>query len=162
MSKGTTAFVLVGPSGVGAFHDPLWRVWGTAQLVEGGSNGPYWLTAPGGHNDDGAGPESLVIDSDDPQIVARSVVALLAASVGDDALIAHLERAGLITVADGRRVIRSPWHLSGADLDECAESLSVRIGIVRLAERSALDDESVMALRSWGFTVDEFTPTPAA
>ena len=160
MSRRTTAFVMVGPSGVGAFQDPLWRVWGTAQLVEGGNNGPFWVTAPGGHHDDGTGPESLVIDSDDPQIVARSVVALLAASLGDDALIAYLQRARLITVTDGRRVIRSPWHLSGADLDECVESLSVRIGIVRLADESALDDEAVTALRSWGFAVDEFLPAP--
>jgi hypothetical protein len=152
---------MVGPSVVGAFQDPLWRVGGTAQLVEGGSNGPFWLTAPAGHGDDGVGPESLVIDSDDPQVVARSLVALIAATAGDDALIAQLHRARLFSVVDGRRVIRSPWRLSGADLDDCVESLSVRIGIVRMAERSALDDESVAALRSWGFTVDEFTPALA-
>jgi hypothetical protein len=160
MSRNTTTFVMVGPKGIGAFQDPLWRVGVTAQLVEGGSNGPYWLTAPATHRDDEAGPESLVINSDDPQLVAGSLVALLAATVGDDALIAHLRRAGLITMSDGRRSIRTPWHLSGADLDECAESLSVRIGIVRLAEHSALDAAAVAALRSWGFTVDEFTHTP--
>jgi hypothetical protein len=161
MSQGTTTFVMVGPTGIGAFHDPLWRVGATVQLVEGGNNGPYWLAAPASHADAGAGPESLVIDSDDPQLVARSLVVLLAATVGDDALIAHLHRAHLITVEDGRRSIRSPWRLSGADLDECADSLSVRIGIVRLHERSALNAESVTALRSWGFTVDEFAPAPA-
>jgi hypothetical protein len=161
VSKSTTTFVMVGPTAVGAFQDPLWRVGVTVQLVEGGSNGPYWLTAPATHGDAGVVPESLVIDSDDPQLVARSLVALLAATVGDDDLVAHLQRAGLVRVTDGRRHIRSPWHLSGADLDECVDSLSVRIGIVRLAQHSVLDAESVTALRSWGFTVDEFTPAPA-
>jgi hypothetical protein len=161
VSKSTTTFVMVGPTAVGAFQDPLWRVGVTVQLVEGGNNGPYWLTAPATHEDDGVGPESLVINSDDPQMVARSLIALLAATVGDDALVAHLQRAGLVRVSEGRRHIRSPWHLSGADLDECVDSLSVRIGIVRLAQHSALDDDSVAALRSWGFTVDEFTPARA-
>lgn len=152
---------MVAPRGVGPFHDPLWRVGATAQLVEGGSNGPYWKTAPADHHDNGTAPESFVIGSDEPYTVARSLVALLAVTAGDDALIDYLGRAGLTGVSHGRRRFVSPWQLTDVDLDECARSLTVRIGVVRLAEQSALGVTSTTALRSWGFTVNEFTPSQA-
>ena len=41
-----TALVMVGPSGVGPFHSPDLRIGMTVQLIECGSNGPYWLKTP--------------------------------------------------------------------------------------------------------------------
>lgn len=79
MTTASTAFVMVGPSGVGSFHDRLWRVNPRqGQLVEGGSNGPYFLL--------GSSSEEFVfpVEDFDAEVVARSVVLLIALLIEDE------------------------------------------------------------------------------
>lgn len=160
MTKRTTALVLTGPISVGAFNDDLWRVGATAQLIEGGNSGPVWLTAPAGHHEDGSGLDHLAIDSDDPAVVARSLVVLLVATVGDDALLALLGTSVPITVEEGRRVIGQPWAISDKTVLDLSQVLakSLRLGIVLLSDQSVLDDAAVSYLRTSGFRVDVFAP----
>lgn len=158
MTKRTTALVLTGPISLGAFRDDLWRVGPTAQLVEGGTSGPVWLTAPADHREDGSSPDHLAIGSNDPAIVARSLVVLLAATVGDDALLALLGPAVPIALEEGRRNIGHPWSLEDELVFDLSRVLakSLRLGIVLLSDQSVLDVAAVLCLRTWGFRVEVF------
>lgn len=163
MSKHTTALVMVGPAGVGPFRSPDWRVSMTAQLIEGGSSGPVWMTSPGGHHDEGIAPESMLIDGTGADLVARSLVLLIAASIGDEVLRSRLADTGNVELDEHRMAIADPWLLPDDLLHTCTTSLSARcrIGIVRLEERPSLDSLAASLLRDWGFDVDEFTQVPA-
>jgi len=163
MSKHTTALVMVGPAGVGPLRTPDWRVSMTAQLIEGGSSGPVWMTSPGGHHDEGVAPESMLIDGTEADLVARSLVLLIAASIGDEPLRSQLVDAGNVELDEHRMAISDPWLLPDDLLLTCTDSLSAqcRIGIVRLEERPSLDTRAASLLRDWGFEVDEFSQLPA-
>lgn len=163
MSNHTTALVMVGPAGVGPFRARDWRVSMTAQLIEGGSSGPAWMTSPGGHHDDGIAPESMLIDGTGPDIVARSLVLLIAASIGDEQLRSRLADAGNVELDVHGMAIADPWSLPDDLLHTCTSSLAAqcRIGIVRLEEYPALDACAASLLRDWGFDVDEFTQMAA-
>lgn len=159
MTDRTTALVLTGPASVGAFKDDLWRVGHTAQLVEGGNSGPVWVTSPATHDEDGSAPDHLLIDSDDPEIVARSLIVVLAATTGNQTVLDVLARSISITLDGGRRVIQQPWMISNATIAEISSAVadSLRLGIVRLSDVSVLTDSAVSHLRAWGFRVAIFT-----
>lgn len=146
---------------MGAFRDELWRVGHTAQLVEGGNSGPVWLTAPASHHEDGSAPDHLLIDSDDPETVARSLVVLLAATIGDEQMLALLGRSTSITIGDGRRLIGQPWMISNDVAVDLSRMLadSLRLGIVQLSDVSVLNDAVFAHLRTWGFRVDIYAPS---
>ena len=163
MTKHTTALVMGGPAGVGAIRAADWRVSMTAQLIEGGCRGPVWMTSPGGHHDEGVAPESMLIDGSGPDVVARSLVLLIAASIGDESLRSRLADAGGVELDEHRMALAAPWLLPDDLLLSCTRSLSAtcRIGIVRLEENPSLDTRAASQLRDWGFDVDEFTQMPA-
>ena len=74
MTKVTTAMVIVGPSGVGPFHAPGWRVGEVLQLVEGGHAGPFWLhDSLGGRGAPSQSPARFV-GSLDAEVVAASLI----------------------------------------------------------------------------------------
>lgn len=149
---------------VGAWGDAKWIVGDTAQLVEGGGNGPYWETSPGGHHSNGATPESMLTGSADGKILAKSLLLLVAATVWNTDVQEALVNTELVSGVEGRRCIAKSWNLSDTLTRQLADALSpaVRIGIVRLDDDCALNGEATGLLRDLGFTVDEFVSTVTA
>lgn len=153
MTTSSTAFVMVGPSGVGSFHDRLWRVSpNNAQLVEGGTNGPYFLL--GSRDDEFA----FHIEDFDADSVMRAVVLLTTLLVGEEQTIGLLRASeNLITTVPGERVAPY-WELADDVLQSLSKRLAsiCRIGIVRLDEQSILSVEVVDMLRSLQFDVSTY------
>lgn len=153
MTSFSTAFVMVGPSGVGSFHDRLWRVSpNTAQLVEGGTNGPYFLL--------GSGDDEFVfhIEDFDSDSVMRAVVLLTTLLVGEEQTIGLLRASeNLIKTEAGERVAPY-WELADDVLQSLTKRLApiCRIGIVRLGTTSALTTEVIALMRLSGLDVAEF------
>jgi len=166
MSRVSTAFVMIAGASVGPWSgDNGWRVGATAQLVEGGGGGSYWETSPSGHQSDGTAPESLVINSLDPRVVAQSLVLLLATTVWNEEVQQALLGTTNVETFEGRRMVANPWKLTAAMTQKLSAALvpEIRLGIVRLDDDCSLDAEAVAHLRTLGFTVDEFlSPVPAA
>lgn len=132
MTKVTTAMVIVGPSGVGPFHVPGWRVGEVLQLVEGGHAGPFWLhDALGARGTDGAS-EARFIGSVDARVVAASLVDAVGEAIGEP------------------QVTGGPAGNAAALAGRC------RIGVVRLDPTTLLDDLALDILREVGLTVDLF------
>lgn len=153
MTTASTAFVMVGPSGVGSFHDRLWRVSpNNAQLVEGGTNGPYFLLEPG--DDEFA----FHIEDLDADSVMRAVVLLTTLLVGEENTIGLLRASeNLISTVTGERVAPY-WELADDVLQSLAKRLApiCRIGIVRLDEQSILTTEVGDSLRALQFDVSTY------
>lgn len=153
MTTASTAFVMVGPSGVGSYHDRLWRVSpNSSQLVEGGTNGPYFLL--------GSGDNEFIfhVEDFDSDSVMRAAVLLITLLVGEEQTIGMLRASeNLIESAQGERVAPF-WEIA----DDVLTSLSMRlapicrIGVVRLETTSIFSPEVVEALQNVGFDVSTY------
>lgn len=153
MTTASTAFVMVGPSGVGSYHDRLWRVSpNSSQLVEGGTNGPYFLL--------GSGDNEFIfhVEHFDTDSVMRAAVLLVTLLVGEEQTIGMLRATeNLIETDQGERVAPF-WEIA----DEVLKSLSTRLapicrlGIVRLEVASIFSPEVVEALQNLGFDVSTY------
>lgn len=153
MTTSSTAFVMVGPSGVGSFHDRLWRVNpNSAQLVEGGGNGPYILL------DSGDQEFSFPIEAWDAGFVMKAVVLLVTLLVGEEQTTGILrETENLIQTERGERVAPF-WDIAEDVLPQLTRRLAplCRIGIVRLESNSILSRGVVDLMRQTGFDVETF------
>lgn len=146
---------MLGPTGVGPFASPDWRVApDPIQLVEAGTNGPGLL----------AGRHYLSIDSLDGEFVVRALV-LMAANLTDVGPVKDYlrETHNLVQSDDGFETTAPYWDIADEVLAWCAPRLSefVRIGIVRLDDITLADDFVVERLRAMGFMVDVFEKVPA-
>lgn len=160
MSRFTSALVFASPLGVGPFYSDEWRVNWCANLVEGSSGGPYWLPLPS--YDDHLTIESMVIDSVEPELVADSLILLLGAVFGGEALNWLLrESQNLIFPDDGRPHLAPYWDLADDVRNCCVRDLSgrIRIGVTALDEHSLLGAEAIHLLSSHGFRVEVFGRT---
>lgn len=158
MTKSTTALLFIGPSGAGPFHSPLWRVGSTAQVVEGGTNGPFWLISSADDGSEGLMPNYLPIESLHAETVARSVVLLVATLVGSGHIRGLLSDTQNISIVEGRKTFAPYWELADDVLTQITHELSesCRLGIVTLDEPTVLNDAAVQLLRSWGLRVETF------
>lgn len=157
MSRFTSALVFASPLGVGPFYSDEWRVNWCANLVEGSSGGPYWLPLPS--YEDHLKIESMIIDSVEPELVVDSLILLLSAVFGGEALNWLLrESQNLIFPDDGKPVIAPYWDLAEDVRDCCIRDLSnrIKIGVTALDEHSLLGAEAVSLLRGFGFRVEVF------
>ena len=161
MSKISTAFLFVGPSGVGPFHSPDWRVCWGANLVEGGSRGPYWLPLP--PFDDQRNVSYLFIDSYDPELVSQSLILLLATVFGTENLIGLLVESHNITeVAEDDFAFAPFWELAPDVLSRCVDDLRgrIKIGFVQLDDLGVFDAQVLDNLARFGLEVEPFAPVP--
>ena len=150
MTTFSTALVILGPTGVGPFHSPDWRVGPThIQVVEGGSNGPALM----------AGDHFMLINSLDPNTLLRALIVMVGTITDVSSVKNHLrETANIAMGPDGLETVTHCWDLSQEDLEWCASQLSqyVRLGVVSLDELSLLDTEARSGLTDLGFTVATF------
>lgn len=149
----TTALVMLGPTGIGSFHSPDWRVApDPIQLVEAGTNGPGLL----------AGRHYLSIDSLDSEFVFRALV-LMAANLTDVHQVKDYlrETHNLVRDESGIETTAQYWDIADEVLAWCAPRMAefVRIGIVRIDDMTLADEVVVERFRSFGFMVDVFERT---
>lgn len=146
---------MLGPTGIGPFASPDWRVApDPIQVVEAGTNGPGLL----------AGRHYLSIDSLDAEFVVRALV-LMAANLTDVQPVKDYlrETHNLIQTNEGYETTAPYWDIADEVLAWCAERLSpyVRFGIVRLDNLTLAGETVALRLRECGFMVDEFEKVPA-
>ena len=145
---------MVGPSGIGSFHSRDWRVGAVAELVEAGTNGPYWL-----YRDADGQERTIHIDSLDPDIVARSVLLLLGHLCDDATTRGWLhDTHNLYLDENGRLKVAPYWELADEVVSAIATSLGprYRLGIVKLDDSSLMNSASIAHLLALGFDVETF------
>jgi hypothetical protein len=153
MTSFSTALLFVGPSGVGPFHSRNWRVGVTAQLVEAGSNGPYWLYEHEGRE------HVVAIEGLDEDSVTRSIVMLLGHVIDNAFARGWLwDTHNLVLREDGSTAVAPCWELADSVLESVASNLRevCRLGWVRLDSSSLFDDAVSAHLLSLGFDLDAF------
>ena len=163
MSKVSTAFLFVGPAGVGPFYSPDWRVCWGVNLVEGGSGGPFWLPLPSFEDQRPVG--SLLIDSNEPELVAQSLVLLVATVFGTKNLLGLLsETHNIAEVSPGEFAFAPFWEMAPEILAKCADDLSgrIRIGFVQLDALGIFDSKVIERLQGLGLVVEPFVSTPTS
>lgn len=154
MTDVSTALLMFGPSGVGPFHSPHWRLAGFAQLVEGGSNGPYWL-----YRDTSGRERVLMIDSLDSQIIADSLLLLIAVMANNSKALGMLEATHNVSLQDQGQVSIAPyWELADTVRDNLASAIrtSVRAGLVILDDTSVANHAVIAHLLGLGITLNTF------
>lgn len=160
MSTVSTAQILVGPFGVGPFNAPDWRIGTTFQLVEGGTNGPYWLaTYPQDPTQQGK-PDFLLINSLQNLDLVKTLILFLAISNADKGGIEQALAKGLLTRSERGIHFPQPWNFNAPEFAEAVSSLSkqTQLGIVSLSDMSLIGDDFVAELRRNGFTCQIFMP----
>ena len=160
MSRQSTALLTIGPRSIGPWGDTdVWRVSGTAQLVEGSV--PYWIISPTQPAQHSAEPYEVGVEVPYTEAVVESILLLLALHFGDDALAATLvEHHNLTIDSDGSRTLAPYPELADAVAEDVAKRLSssLRLGITLLDDECLVDGDVVASLRDLGFTVDVFAP----
>lgn len=159
MTSFSTALVMVGPSGVSSFHDRLWRVNpGTAQLVEGGTNGPYFLL--------GSGEDEFAfhIDSLDSDTITRALVLLVTLLVGEKQTIGILRSTENLIASDRGERVAPYWELADDVFESLVKRLAplCRIGVVRLDESSIISPLVTDELRVLGLDIATFADLESA
>jgi hypothetical protein len=158
MSRFTSALVFTSPVAVSAFYSEDWRVSWSTNLVEGASGGPYWLPLPSFAEQ--LSVESMVIDSLEPELVADSLVLLLAVVFGGEALNWLLRESHNLTFPDtGKPEIAPFWELADDVRGCCIRDLTpkVKIGVAILDEESIFNRKVIAILSGYGFQVESFT-----
>jgi len=154
MTDVSTSLLMVGPTGVGPFRSPDWRVSSTIQLVEGSGNGPYWL-----FTDHKGSERVLMIDSLFPEVVASSVVLLVSVVTGNESAISVLEATHNVSRDDAGNVEIAPfWDLADEVERQLATLLApvARLGFVTLDETTIASNAVYAHLLNLGFTVESF------
>lgn len=161
MTKFSTALLMVGPAQVGIFGDDLWRVSSASQLVEGGSNGPFWLTPVSG--DSGKDETALLIDGTEPCLLRDSIVILGAIASKDEQAIGILRDTHNIVEDDFGIHVAPYWELAPSTRQNLIRQISqkVRFGFVILAQDSILDSRFFESLTLSGLTCEVFSRTPS-
>lgn len=154
MTTVSTALLLVGPAGVGPFRSRDWRVSpsSSCQLVEGGTNGPYFLYT--------VGEKEAVfhLDSLDPEILCRGLVLMTAVLANDDQSLGILRATENLIETDRGERVAPFWEIADGVLMTISRRLSLlcRIGVVRLDGNSLFTTECLDKLRILDFDVTEF------
>lgn len=157
MTKFSTALLMVGPARVGIFGEDLWRVASSSQLVEGGSNGPFWLTPVSGYS--GKDETALLIDGIEPWVLRDSVVILGALASKDEQALGLLRDTHNIVEDDFGIHVAPYWELAPSTRESLIRQISqkVRFGFVILAEDSILDSRFFESLTLSGLSFEVFS-----
>lgn len=154
MTTLTTSLLFVGPAAVGSFGDPdMWRVGPACGLVEGGTNGPYFLMN-GGHENEYA----FMLDGLDVDTTLRAVIIALAVlSQNENARHLLTESHNLIETPSGLRVAPY-WDLADEVANQLVQILSsvCRVGLVQLDGQPLIGETVLGELRRLGFDVTVF------
>lgn len=160
MSRQSTALLTIGPRAISPWGDTdIWRVSGTAQLVEGSV--PYWIVSPTQPAEHSARPYEVGIEVPYTEAVVESILLLLGLHFGDDDLADLLvEHHNLTIESDGSRTLAPYPELADEVADEVAKRLAsrLRLGVTLLDDDCLVDSDVVATLRDVGFTVDVFAP----
>lgn len=160
MTKVSTAALLIGQASVGPWGDDAWRLGFTAQLVEGGGGGPYWLVSPPAEGGQRSFPPAIVIDGLDERQVFRSILVLLAsiATDGDASSWYRSATGGLAAEEGGTLLQRQPRLFDVALEKRLSASLTeeFRVGVVLLDEPTVMSSEVVDRLVARGFRTQVF------
>lgn len=157
MTKFSTALLMIGPAKIGIFGDDLWRVASSSQLVEGGSNGPFWLTPVSGFS--GKNETALLIDGTEPSVLRDSVLILGALASNDEQAIGILRDTHNIVEDDFGIHVAPYWELAPSTRDSLIRQIEqkVRFGFVILDEDSILDSRFFDSLTLAGLSSEVFT-----
>lgn len=157
MTKFSTALLMIGPAQIGIFGDDLWRVASSSQLVEGGSNGPFWLTPVSGFS--GKNETALLIDGTEPSVLRDSVLILGALASNDEQAIGILRDTHNIVEDDFGIHVAPYWELAPSTRDSLIRRIEqkVRFGFVILDEDSILDSRFFDSLTLAGLSSEVFT-----
>ena len=162
MSRQSTALLTIGPRSIAPWGDRVWRVSGTAQLVEGST--PYWIVTPTAPASHPASPAEVEVVVPHPEAVVDSVLMFLGAHFGDEHVEAYLVETHNLTVRDGVREIAPCYELAEATVQFLADHLSktIRLGVTRLDDVSLLDGRALASLRELGFDLEVYKPVLGA
>jgi hypothetical protein len=163
MTRFTTEFVMIAPKVINGWGDEDWRVGFTAQLVEGGGGGPYWLiAAPVEATPEEKSPEVIVIGGLETRRVSESILLLLATTVGNSEVKSQLVERGLLGPGEGGPFVPHEWPSLGEHPTTGLEFVieNFRIGVVQLNEVSVLTDDVISTLEGWGLEVRLFSERP--
>ncbi len=153
MTTSSTALVMVGPAGVGSFNDRLWRVNPNGcQLVEGGSNGPYFLLRSE------AQEFPVHLDGTTTDEVVAGFLLSLALIVKDEHCLGLLRATHNLVGPWGEDRVAQFWELAPEVERSLVNRLKplCRVGIVILDENSLFTSEVFSELQSRGFDVVKF------
>jgi hypothetical protein len=150
----TTSLLFVGPASVGPFGDEnMWRVGPCAGLVEGGTNGPYFLMNAGHENE-----FAFMLDGLDNETVTSATIILVA-------LLSQSERARDLLL-DTHNLVETPTGLQVAPYWDLADDVAAhlaslltpvcRIGLVQLDEQPLISPAVVEVLQRMGFSITVF------
>ena len=156
MTTSSTAMVLVGPAGVGSFNDRLWRVNPNgSQLVEGGTNGPYFLVRSGEQE------FPLHLEGTTTEEVVAGFVFLLALLVKDEHCLGLLRTTHNLVGPWGEDRVAQFWEIAPDVENSLVTRLKplCRIGIVILDDRTIFSTEVFEALQALGLDIVRFEPT---
>ena len=153
LTTSSTALAWIGPAGVGSFNARLWRVNPNAtQLVEGGTNGPFFLVRMGVRE------FPIHLDSLDSEFVLDGMLLSLALLSEDEEVLGLLRATHNLIGPWGEDAVAPFWELAPEVTRQIARRLSqtCRIGLVVLEENSLVTPEIIEHLRSLGLDVTSF------
>jgi hypothetical protein len=162
MTRQSTALLTVGPRSVAPWGDThIWRVSGTAQLVEGSI--PYWIVTPTQPPVHRAMPAEVGVEVPYTEAVVESILLLLALHFGDDDLADYLvEHHNLTIDEDGVRLL-APYPELADDVTQFVASrlsASLRLGFTYLDDLCLVSEDVISVLRDdLNFSVSVFAPT---
>lgn len=158
MTKFSSALLMVGPAQVGIFGDDLWRVGLTSQLVEGGSNGPYWLTPVTGFRE--KEETALIIGEIQSSVLVDSVIILSALASGEKRALGLLFDTHNVVQDEYGLHVAPYWELAPSVRDALVRYISplVKLGLVRLDSETLMNQSLVNDLSLLNFRVQVFEP----
>lgn len=141
MTTSSTALLMFSPKGAGPFNSPSWRLGAYAQLVEGGSNGPYWLY----QDDDTDGTLFIPLDGMDVERLLSSIALMSAIASKDPNLLGLLLDTHNLSYQVRKMGIAPLWELSTNDVAHIFRFMRDRMQLgVTLLEVCSLVDKSVL------------------
>lgn len=154
MTTLTTSLLFVSPAAVGPFADAdLWRVGPACGLVEGGTNGPYFLMNSGQDNE-----YAFMLDGLDVETTVRAtILAISVLSQNENARHLLVQSHNLIETPKGFQ-IAPYWDLADDVGNQLTQILSsvCRIGVVQLDEQPLISGKVLAELARVGFEVTVF------
>jgi hypothetical protein len=172
MAGYSTALVTVGAHSVGPFGSRHWRAQHCVTLIE--KHRSAWMTDAIGFSGAASVPRNALYLPESMRPAAALAVVIAGTVVCREEFLDYLDSRGLVTTEGLDDFAVDRWMELPQDADpeflarqdemvtEAMRSIRdvARIGITRLEEMCALDDEEVVWLRGQGLDVDEFTLRP--
>jgi hypothetical protein len=157
MTKQSTALLTVGPRSIPPWNDRLWRIIGTANLVEGSI--PYWIVGQTEQRQYGVSTSYVEVVSPHPEAVVDSILMILGVYFGGNEVGVRLMESHNMTEKNGVRESAPFYELADETRRVVASLLSesLRLGLTRLDEFSLVDYQVFHLLREMGFDLDTYS-----